>query len=371
MIKHYFTCANSSKGFQNYFSSNLCGLDKIYILKGGPGSGKSTLMKKVGQMYHSNNYDVEFIHCSSDVDSLDGVIIRKLGVAIVDGTSPHVIEPIAPGAIEQYVHLGDAWDIDKLTSNKESILLLQVEIANCYSKVYELYAKAKKVHDEWENIYIANMDFEAANQLAKKLIELIFDTTDEVEVDEGYEYHRFFGAPTGNGPVDFVLGLTDPIQTRYFIKGRPGTGKSSMLRKIVKESVSRGFETEVYHCAFDPDSLDMVLIPALDVCIFDSTSPHEYFPQREGDIIVDVYQEAVEPNTDEKFEDELKDISSRYRTLTKEAASYLAKAKCLHDDLEKIYVSATDFNKVTEIRKALIGQIQKIQLSKILDANKR
>ena len=76
--KHYFVCANSAKGFQNFFSSNLKGLNKIYILKGGPGTGKSSLMKKIGSTLEEKNYPIEYIHCSSDPDSLDGIICRPL-----------------------------------------------------------------------------------------------------------------------------------------------------------------------------------------------------------------------------------------------------------------------------------------------------
>ena len=41
-IKSYFACANSSRGFYNFFESNLQNLERLYILKGGPGTGKST-----------------------------------------------------------------------------------------------------------------------------------------------------------------------------------------------------------------------------------------------------------------------------------------------------------------------------------------
>ena len=60
-IKNYFTCANSSKGFCNFFDSNLQGLNNLYILKGGPGTGKSTLMKKIGAHFYDLGYDIEFI----------------------------------------------------------------------------------------------------------------------------------------------------------------------------------------------------------------------------------------------------------------------------------------------------------------------
>ena len=84
-IKGYFACANSSRGFCNYFDSNLQGLERLYILKGGPGTGKSTLMKEIGADFYDLGYDIEFIYCSSDPSSLDGVLIPALKVGIVDG----------------------------------------------------------------------------------------------------------------------------------------------------------------------------------------------------------------------------------------------------------------------------------------------
>ncbi len=112
-ILNYYAGGNTARGFHNLFPSNLNGLDRLFILKGGPGTGKSTLMKAVGEKWNNEGYDIEYIHCASDNGSIDGVIIRELGIGIVDGTSPHVIEPKAPGAIEEYVNLGEAWDSKK------------------------------------------------------------------------------------------------------------------------------------------------------------------------------------------------------------------------------------------------------------------
>ena len=90
--------------------------------------------------------------------------------------------------------------------------------------------------------------------------------------------HRFLGAATPVGAVDFVPNLTEDVPKRYFIKGRPGSGKSTMLKKIVAEGEKRGFDIEVYHCGFDPNSLDMIIIRELGIAIFDSTAPHEILP---------------------------------------------------------------------------------------------
>lgn len=64
---------------------------KTYIIKGGPGCGKSTLMRLTAKKLSERGYPVELIHCASDPDSLDGVICRNRRIAVVDGTSPHVV----------------------------------------------------------------------------------------------------------------------------------------------------------------------------------------------------------------------------------------------------------------------------------------
>lgn len=363
MIKDYFACANTARGFQNYFSSNLQGLSKIFILKGGPGTGKSTLMKKVGLIYNNLNYDVEYIHCSSDVDSLDGVVIRKLGVAIVDGTAPHVIEPTAPGALEEYVHLGVAWNTEELEQHVESILKLQSDIKKAYARVYEALEKGFRIQEEWEKIYIAEMNFKKADRLAEQLKDWMIGSNKGE--GKGKACHRFFGATTPNGAVNYIDNLTEDMKVRYFMKGRPGTGKSSILKVLSGYAIERGIDAEIYHCSFDPNSLDMVVFPKLKVCIFDSTPPHDQFPSREGDVLVDVYSELVTPGTDEKYEKELREIESRYRACIDEAKANLGVAKCLHDDLERYYVQATDFSRINQLRKDILNRIQKIQISKI------
>lgn len=354
-IKHYFACGNTAKGFQNFFASNLKNLDKVFILKGGPGTGKSSLMKKVGTAVTNKGVPVEYIHCSSDPSSLDGIIIREIGIAIVDGTAPHVIEPTAPGAIEEYVNLGTAWNVDQLASHKNKILFLQSEISACYPKAYSCFSKALRIHDEWEKIYINQMDFTKANQFTETVIDQILGTT--YFDKKSTIMHRFFGCSTPQGPLNYVQELIQDLSIRYFIKGRPGSGKSTMLKKILAAAQTRGINTEVYHCSLDPDSLDMLLFPELDLCIFDSTAPHEYFPSKPTDKLLDMYSELITPHTDEDYALELTNLSKRYKAATSEATSHLAYAKYLHDDLEKYYIAATDFTKINAITDTLIHKI--------------
>ncbi|WP_110112694.1 PRK06851 family protein [Bacillus sp. CGMCC 1.16541] len=357
-VKNYYAAGNTARGFHSLFDSNLQGLDRLFILKGGPGTGKSTLMKQIGQEWNDKGFDVEYIHCASDNGSIDGVIIPALKVGIVDGTAPHVIEPKAPGAIEEYVNLGTAWDSAQLASEKEVIVTLSNQISQSFQAAYRHFEEALRVHDEWEKFYIENMDFQKANELTTNLIASLFQGKSSNKAAN--VRHRFLGAATPKGAVDFVPNLTEGLAKRYLIKGRPGSGKSTMLKKLVTAAEQRGFDVEVYHCGFDPNSLDMVIVRELGFAIFDSTAPHEYFPEHDSDEVVDMYGTVIASGTDEKYEEELKDVAARYSTKMKEAIACLAQAKQLHDQLEHYYVEAMDFTKIDAFRQQLNDEINKL-----------
>ena len=89
----YFLGANSPAGFYSLYDHLLPPerARAIYILKGGPGCGKSTLMRKIGAWAEESGLETEYILCSGDPDSLDAVVFPDKAAAIVDGTAPHVV----------------------------------------------------------------------------------------------------------------------------------------------------------------------------------------------------------------------------------------------------------------------------------------
>lgn len=135
-VLNYYAGGNTARGFHNLYEENLKGLNRLFILKGGPGTGKSSLIKAIGREWVEKGYDIEFLHCSSDNKSVDGVIIPKLKVGIVDGTSPHVIEPKMPGVVEEYINLGIAWDSDKLRKQKVEIERFVSEASKAFQAAY-------------------------------------------------------------------------------------------------------------------------------------------------------------------------------------------------------------------------------------------
>ncbi|MEN6316085.1 MAG: ATPase [Clostridiaceae bacterium] len=93
-VRHMFPGGNTSKGFYSFYQYIISQEDakRIFILKGGPGVGKSTFMKKIAARMLERGYDAEYMHCSSDNSSLDGIVIPKIGIAMIDGTAPHVVD---------------------------------------------------------------------------------------------------------------------------------------------------------------------------------------------------------------------------------------------------------------------------------------
>ena len=92
----FFLGANTPEGFHSLYDNFIDAKkgDFLWVIKGGPGCGKSSFMRKVGTAAQQAGLDVEYIYCSGDPDSLDGVRIPQRHVAYVDGTSPHDTAPL-------------------------------------------------------------------------------------------------------------------------------------------------------------------------------------------------------------------------------------------------------------------------------------
>ena len=88
-VRRIFPGGNTAEGFYS-FHDNIIGPNRnmLYILKGMPGGGKSSMMKEIGKRAYEKGYSVELHHCPSDASSIDAVVIEELRIGIIDGTPP-------------------------------------------------------------------------------------------------------------------------------------------------------------------------------------------------------------------------------------------------------------------------------------------
>lgn len=355
-IKNYYAGGNTFLGFYSLYEDIFRGLRLLYIIKGGPGTGKSSLIRSIGLAANNKGYDIEFFHCSSDNNSLDGLIIPSLEIGVVDGTAPHIVDPKYPGAVDQIINLGQFWDENKLRQQKKIIIRLSDEISENFKIAYSYFKEAKIIHDEWEEIYLSAMDFDKANSITENLIKKIFDNVKVTENNPSIK-NRFFGAATPLGAVNFIENITEGIEKRFIVKGRPGSGKSTVMRKIGKYAEGIGLSVEYYPCGFDPYSLDMVIIPTLSIAVLDGTSPHVINPSRDSDEVVDMFELCIDNDIEKRKESELRTIEQRYKLKMTIATNYIKEAKRLHDLLERYYIDAMDFKQLENKKQEIIEEI--------------
>src|SRR5699024_7206625 len=142
-------------------------------------------------------------------------------------------------------------------------------------------------------------------------------------------YHRLFGTNTADGAVNVAAELMSPLPKRFILKGRAGTGKSVFMKRVAKACEEKGFDVELYHCSFDPSSIDMVLVRGI-FCIIDGTAPHEMEPERASDVVIDLYEKTVTDGTDEKYAKSIQMVSKAYKSHMKTGLAFLKDAGDVH-----------------------------------------
>ena len=148
--KHFFAASNSADGFVNYFSRifDPIGCRRLYVIRGGPGTGKSSFMRAVAKRAEEKGLSVVRYFCSSDPESLDGLWIDGVRVGLIDGTAPHSWEPTQIGAFEQTVDLGAFWREQPLIDARERICDLSQKKKQCYEGAYRYLAAYGRVAED-------------------------------------------------------------------------------------------------------------------------------------------------------------------------------------------------------------------------------
>lgn len=359
-IRHMFSGGNTSRGFYSFFDYILPQdqAQRIFILKGGPGVGKSTFMKKIAEDLCNEGYDAEYIHCSSDPSSLDAVVFPRKKAAIIDGTSPHIVDPKNPGAVDEIINLGRFWDNDGLTRNRERIIETNAEISRLFRRAYRYLQAGYSLYSDNEAIYSRAMDHGKANRVISEITDVIFRCTDVPE-KEGRQRHLFVSAITPEGLVNFLSSVIT-TKTVICIKGNPGTGTERLLERVRECSAERGLYTESYYCAFNPQKLEHVVIPELDVAV---TTANEYHNAGVNPALKTDFNDFLDDYIVERNREAINFNKSGFEMLLNKAIETLKQAKEKHDELEKLYIPNMNYDEIRICREEILERL--LQLNNI------
>ncbi|WP_035513029.1 hypothetical protein [Halalkalibacillus halophilus] len=344
LIKRYFMSGTTAKGYVHFYENAIEQLEKVVYLEGSyPTITSPVLQRLVNQL---EDEPVEYIHHHLKPDLIEGVIFPQLNVGIFDRGKMNIGKIAYPALYEKLVYFGECYQAELIQSKESLLREHRKEVKKYYEQAIGHFKQALEVHHKVEGIYKKYLNIERANQQTEDLLK---DILLDIHLFKPSEVkHRYLGAATPDGAVDYVLDLTRDIKRRVFIKGRAGTGKSTMLRKIAREAADRGLNVEIYHCGFDPTSLDMVIIREISFAIFDATAPHEHFPTKQTDEVFDVYERWVDGRPDQHHEKEILELKEQYHQEMKLAISALKAVESHQIPFEEIYQQAINYDFLEE-----------------------
>lgn len=354
-VRRMFAGGNTSGGFRSFYD-NIIGQDatRTIVLKGGPGVGKSTLMKYIAEHMADLGYDVELFHCSSDPSSLDGVVMPGIGVALMDGTAPHMVDPRFPGAVDEILYLGDYWNESAMRAKKDEIINCSKDTSRHFQRAYRFLRTAGDVLDDWSDANAEALDAGAANKICHQIIVDVFGQT-SVADRPGKKRSLFASAITPDGFVNYLDTVVAGCLRRFVIHGGPGSGKSTLIGHVADHAIRSGLDVELFHCSLNPESLEHLVVPAIKTALITSVEPHVWTP-RKDDIVIDMEQcldrTVVERNAR---------IVDYDRSLMQEAMDraifFLGQARDAHRFLESLYTPNIDFDAVKGLRERTLNRI--------------
>ena len=351
----FFFGANKSDGYCSLYSDaydSYKGGNHI-ILKGGPGTGKSTIMKKVAEKLEKRGYYVERGYCSADPESLDIVLAPEIGFSILDGTSPHTIDPILPGVSDHIVDLSVAWDRAYLRKHTEEIKELTAENKRLHKKAADFLGVASRIDAQG---VILGSDYIDKEKLQRYILRLQHRLIGEAEEGErGREYKRFLSAITPDGVVvehDSIVALAENVVT---IEDEFGLVAPYIAESIGEYALARGYDVYKCYCPLFPRlKVEHIIIPQLKTAIFTENSYHLSIDDCGKKVHAPRF---LHKNGIESVREKLLFGKKAKKELIDEAVRKLSLALDVHNRLEEYYIKATDFERIDSITKTILSKI--------------
>jgi len=356
-IIRYFPGNNTPDGYYSLFDYilPLKKAQRIIIIKGGPGVGKSTMIRKITKELVRRGLDIELLHCTADSDSLDGLIIKDYNIAVVDGTAPHMIDPKFPGCVDEIVNFGEYWNESGLQKQKDRIFVLQERVKHLYSIVYNYLKASKIIFDNLEQMYASSVNLRLVETKAEEIISDVFKDVKRRD-KTSFQRRMFASGITPEGSIHFLDELFSKVNKRFIITGNPGTGKSVVLKKILDQAASKGLDIDIFYCPMNPEKIEHMIIKELDIGFVTSVKPHMISNLRENDEIVDMNL-VLDYSRLKHVEENINYDNSLSWSLFDKAVKTLVEVKKTRNDLEGIYASNMNFQVTDKVGDQILAKI--------------
>lgn len=350
----YFLAANSAEGFVSVFEKRYDAKSgwQCYIIKGGPGTGKSSFMKYIAAKADEKDIKIEHCPCSSDPDSLDALVIPEKKIIILDGTAPHTVDPEYPAVCEEILNFGSFWDTKLLKSKRD--------------RITGLIDKNKSLHKSASKYIVA------AGEILKDSFKIAKNCSDSGKIagftrklcrkyipqngTQGREEVRFLYSVTPKGVVSFANTALKDIKTQIIIEDKYSAVSNEIMQSVRSYAVANGHNIITVRNSFLPSGLiDHIIIPELSIC-FLREFDYQHFSSDARRIHARRFMNVAQLS---KSRERLNFNKKLVRELLIEAVTVLTQAKSVHDELEKCYIDAMDFDALTLFAKDFCNKLLK------------
>ncbi len=169
----YFAGANTAAGFVGCYDeiADERSAERVYVIKGGSGTGKSTLMRHIGEEAEKGGFPVTYYLCGSDPHSIDCVVLDGR-IAVLDGTAPHIRDMTYPGATSELIDVSRFWNSGMLEMGRNTIVEATQNKKHHYASVYRYLAAAELLQGEiasyTERVFLGEKASAAIGRLFRK-----------------------------------------------------------------------------------------------------------------------------------------------------------------------------------------------------------
>lgn len=340
--KRFFASANTEKGFVSYFGEIFSVLDRVFILKGGPGTGKSHFIRGVADRAEKEGCDVEYFYCSSDPLSLDGIIIKDLRAAVIDGTAPHTYDPVYPGIRDTIINLGDNWSREILLENKKNITDIINKKEQIYGNIYNYLSAAGRIESEMSLCNKRAVKYD-------KLISAVARIGKGWKEGKGFvKERRLIEGMTQTGHIVYDT-FHCMAENRYEIRDRYGVG-TVFIEEIMKIAEQKKLKCVYSSGVVDLNSFRGIYLPEVS-CSFvigDNVVSDKKQINMERFVDLDYIKQNKQKNRFAK-----RCLSSLYEGVQKGFDEIYE----LHSRLEGCYIQAMDFSKNAELAEGVNAEL--------------
>ncbi len=343
-ITESFIAANGYSGFRSHYKDVFQAerFDRIFIIKGGPGTGKSHTMRKIGENAIINGANCEYIYCSSDPHSLDAIILEKNGhrVAMLDGTAPHARDAEYPGSIDELVNLGSFWDDKQLRDQRNEIVLYGNKKRECYARAYRYLAIAGNadvlLSAELKPYILFDKMEKSIKREIRHLSPVEITSWDVRYLDACSMCGQFRLSPALDDT--FIVSLEDVFgSARFYFQTF-----SAILKDRLKYAVC------IYPSCFDETRIEGIFLPRNNILFLQNAANAEKTIHMRR--FINLPQLAAKRS-------EIKRIHALRNSLQAQAAESLKEAGVFHFALESIYGKAMNYKDLNDYVEELTEQV--------------